>query len=163
MVCSLSACDELEAPPCPLPGAGITAPSAGCFAIRDNALLVVEGRNGTLSPPGGSAETGESARCTAFRETWEETGLRLHPEQEMNEFDTGFKLFYCAHHADSGEIDPPPRLEVRRAFYLPLQEFDQWTWRYPGQQTVLAEHLRALTNPADHAKPEPPPTTPETR
>ncbi|MEM0952881.1 MAG: NUDIX hydrolase [Pseudomonadota bacterium] len=168
----LSGCGLSDAPPCPLPAESASAPSAGCFAVKNGALLVVQGRNGTLSPPGGSSRTGESARCTAFRETWEETGLRLRPERLLAEFDTGFQLFFCAHHSDSGAIDPPPRFEIQQAFYLAAEDFDQWRWRYPGQEKVLAKKLRALAAkpssgasiaPADHATPAPHPAAPETR
>jgi len=159
----VAGCSGPEAPPCPLESSAEAARSAGCFAVKEGALLVVEGMNGKLSPPGGSVETGEGARCAAFRETWEETGLRLQPGELVDVFETGFHLYYCAHHENSGKIDPPPRMEVRRAFYLPLAEFDQWSWRFPGQEQILSSHLRRFTSPAGPATPESPPAVPETR
>lgn len=100
-------------------------------------MLVVRDLQGRLSPPGGSAENGESAQCAAFRETWEETGLVLEPDRLLEVFDTGFHLYLCQHHDASGEVDPPPRLEVRDAFYLSPDDFGAWSWRFPGQETVL--------------------------
>ncbi len=135
----LSGCAAESAPPCPLPASAVQAPSAGCLAILNGGVLLVENFKGRLSPPGGSAHDGESAQCTAFRETWEETGLILEPEQLLDIFDTGFHLYRCNHHAASGQIDPPTRLEVRDAFYLAPSDFDRWEWRFPGQQQVIRQ------------------------
>ncbi len=165
----LGGCGQLSAPPCPLVLSTSSrlpehsAPSAGCLAKRNGALLVVESLDGKLSPPGGSAETGEDARCTAYRETWEETGLRLQPAELLAVFDTGFHLYYCEHDANSGEIDPPPRMEVRQAFYLAVSEFDNWNWRFPGQENQLTALMTSLKDRADPDTPKPPPTAPETR
>lgn len=142
LVVALGGCAVESAPPCPLPPSQVQAPSAGCLAILDGGVLLVESLNGQLSPPGGSATDGESAQCTAFRETWEETGLLLEPDQLLDVFDTGFHLYSCNHHATSGNIDPPNRLEVRDAFYLAPTDFDRWEWRFPGQQ----EDIRRLVD-----------------
>lgn len=130
-----------ESPRCPYNGKADSAPSAGCFSVSGQGLLVVQDLNGRLSPPGGSSMAGESSQCTAFRETLEETGLRLQPRELLQVFDTGFHLYRCERNAASGEIDPPPRFEVRDAFYLPAERFDNYEWRYPGQQIVLREML----------------------
>lgn len=135
-VLALIACSG-RAPSCPFKGAADTAPSAGCFVESAEGLLLVQGLNGKLSPPGGSSEPGESAQCTAFRETWEETGLRLQTRELLEVFDTGFHLYRCERDAGSGEIDPPMRLEVRAAFFLPATRFDSYEWRYPDQQLLL--------------------------
>jgi 8-oxo-dGTP diphosphatase len=105
----------------------------------------VQGLNGKLGPPGGSSEPGESAQCTAFRETWEETGLRLQPRVLLEVFDTGFHLYRCDRDALSGEIDPPTRLEVRAAFFLPAARFDSYEWRYPDQQLLLKKMVLKTT------------------
>jgi|AntAceMinimDraft_5_1070358.scaffolds.fasta_scaffold02336_4 8-oxo-dGTP pyrophosphatase MutT (NUDIX family) len=130
-----------SAPPCPFTGAAHTAPSAGCFAASSQGLLLVQAFNGKLSPPGGSSESGESARCTAFRETWEETGLHLQPGKLLQVFDTGFHLYRCESDRESREIDPPPRFEVRAVFYLPADRFDDYEWRFPDQQLILKNLL----------------------
>ena len=129
------------APACPYVGRADNAPSAGCFAVSGEGLLLVQGLNGKLSPPGGSAKPGESAQCTAFRETWEETGLRVQPRELMQVFDTGFHLYRCERDGLSAEIDPPPRFEIRAAFYLPADRFDDYDWRFPDQQVLLQSLL----------------------
>ncbi|CAA0125548.1 Uncharacterised protein [Halioglobus japonicus] len=137
---AVSACSG-EAPSCPFTGVADTAPSAGCFVASGQELLLVQGFNGKLSPPGGSSVPGESAQCTAFRETWEETGLRLRPGELLEVFDTGFHLYRCDRDAHSGEIDPPVRFEIRDAFFLPVARFDKFEWRYPEQQLLLKARL----------------------
>ncbi|MEZ5572776.1 MAG: NUDIX hydrolase [Halioglobus sp.] len=117
------------------------APSAGCFASSAEGLLMVQGLNGEVSLPGGSSKPGESAQCTAFRETWEETGLRLQPGELLRVFSTGFHLYHCEHAVWSGEIDPRPRLEVRAAFYLPAEKFGSYEWRFEDEQAPLKAML----------------------
>ena len=146
----LAGCGVAAAPPCPAELDQTTqAPSAGCMALQQGKLLVVQNRTGRLSPPGGSAESGESAQCTAFRETWEETGLHLQPSELLAVFDTGFHLYHCRHHPESGELDPPQRFEVSDAFYLAPADFNDWEWRFPGQE----ETLRTLAEKAATSSP----------
>lgn len=104
-------------------------------------LLVVQGFNGKLSLPGGSSEPGESARCTAFRETWEETGLHLVPGELLRVFDTGFHLYRCERDSGSGGINPPLRFEVQDVFYLQPGRFGEFDWRYPDQRDLLRNLL----------------------
>lgn len=133
-------------PTCPkaLVALPASAPSAGCLVKRDGMLLVVQGLNNKLSVPGGSSNTNESPQCTAHRETWEETGLDVRPRQLIAVFDTGFHLYFCKLHGQSGSIDPPFRLEVQQAFWLAPQDFQQYQWRYSGQQSLLAEWLAEI-------------------
>jgi len=142
LVCT--ACSHVEAPPCPFTGEPEYALSAGCLALIHGKILVVESaRYGGISPPGGKSLRGESAQCTAHRETFEETGLDLIPRQRVAVFKTGFNLYYCEIYAGSGKIHPGSALEVRRGFWLPIEEFDQYIWRFNGQ----AERLRQLLQP----------------
>jgi 8-oxo-dGTP diphosphatase len=141
----LSACAVGDAPLCRFEGEVDSAPSAGCFSLVDGDLLLVQGLNGKISVPGGSAVQGESAQCAAHRETWEETGLDLAVGELLEVYDTGFHLYVCAQHASSGEIDPPPRMEVRQAFYLAPEQFGQWEWRYPEQRGLLEGLTRELS------------------
>ena len=94
--------------------------------------------------PQGGVEKGEDPQGAALRELWEETGLRLQPGERLATFDTGFHVYRCDRDANSGEIDPPLRLEIRQAFYLPLAEFDSWQWRFPGQAELVRDLLTAV-------------------
>mgnify|MGYP001818581015 FL=1 len=140
----LCGCSHREAPPCHFSGDAAIAPSAGCFSDVEQRLLVVQGLKGDISLPGGSSVRGETAQCTAARETWEETGLTLKPGRRLATFATGFHLYECQRDTNSGAIDPPPRLEVRQAFYLHVDEFDQWQWRYPEQAALLHQLMESL-------------------
>ena len=133
-----------EPPPCPFAEHPDRAPSAGCFTVSEEGLLLVQGMSGRISVPGGSSLSDESAQCTAFRETWEETGLSLRPGQLLTIFDTGFYLYRCERHAGSGEIDPPMRLEVLGAFYLPAARFEEFQWRFEDQRELLKDILSRL-------------------
>ena len=137
---ALAACSARE-PACPVADFGEVAASAGCFAVSRGELLVVQGFNDKISLPGGSSEAGESARCTAFRETWEETGLRLQPGALLQVFDTGFHLYRCDRDAGSGEINPPLRFEVQDVFYLGADRFEDYEWRFEEQRDLLRTML----------------------
>ena len=130
-----------QAPQCPYVDSRERAPSAGCFTQRDGQLLLVQGLSGTVSLPGGLARAGESARCTAFRESWEETGLLLVPREVLRVFSTGFYLSRCEH--GEGLVTPSPatRFEVRQALYLSADRFGDFTWRYPAQERLLGRLL----------------------
>lgn len=132
----LVACSE-AGPTCPYSGPGDRAPSAGCFTVADGKLLLVEGFNGKVSLPGGSSRAGESAQCTAFRETWEETGLQLQPRELLRVFDTGFHLYRCERDAHSGDIRPSLRFEVRAVYFLAPERFEEYEWRFPDQRALL--------------------------
>lgn len=136
----VTACST-DGPPCPFAGSGDTAPSAGCFATSGGGLLVVQGLDDRVSLPGGSSQPGESAQCTAFRETWEETGLALQPGELLTVFDTGFHLYRCEPDAGTGEINPPTRFEVKGALFLSADRFGDYPWRYKGQSVQLKDML----------------------
>lgn len=136
----LCACSITGEPPCPYTGEADYGPSAGCLAVVHGKVLVVGSRNGGVTPPGGSTRSGESAQCTAHRETWEETGLDLLPRQLLKVFDTGFHLYHCEIHAGSGEIRPA-FFEVGNGYWLPIERFGETRWRYPGQGEDLYQVL----------------------
>ncbi|MBN7797516.1 NUDIX hydrolase [Parahaliea mediterranea] len=128
-----------EPPPCTYTGKPDRAPSAGCLTVVHGQMLVIEGWNGRVSPPGGHTEPGESAQCAAQREAWEEAGLDLRVGRLVHTFDTGFNLYECAIHPDTGTIDPHAITEVRRAYWLPLADFGRVRWRFPEQGRELMD------------------------
>ncbi|WP_159931230.1 NUDIX hydrolase [Oceanicoccus sp. KOV_DT_Chl] len=137
----LSGCYQ-SAPICPandtLPAAERFAPSAGCLTLVDGKLLVVEDFNQKLSIPGGSSQKNETSRCTAHRETWEETGISTIPFTFIHQFDSGFHLYHCKIKSNDANINPPLRLENLRVFWLAPDQFSNYQWRYTGQQDWIA-------------------------
>lgn len=148
---SLAGCGS-HLPACKTAAVTVAPPSAGCLALRGDSLLVVRMRDtGRISVPGGSAYPGETAACTAQRETQEETGLLLKPGPLVAEFDTGFHLLHCT----SSDPHPEPasgfNWEVERAYWLPLAEFEQVRWRFPGQGAELRPLVESLLEKAGMA------------
>ena len=136
--CCLVACAG-NPPPCPYTGTPEYSPSAGCLVSLGQRVLIVESHSGLMSPPGGKAGEGESAQCAAHRETWEETGLDVRPMRLLRTFDTGFQLYHCEPYTkDPGTLNGRIS-EVRRALWLPFDEFDQVTWRFQGQGKELLD------------------------
>ena len=133
-----------EIPSCPFGGEQVTALSAGCLAVQNDAILVVENPRGLVGPPGGSAAPGEGAQCTAHRETFEETGLSLAPGALFHTFDTGFHLYFCDLTDSSGAISTDHTWEVARAYWLPLKDFDAVRWRFEGQGEEILRRLNIV-------------------
>ncbi|GAB3099127.1 NUDIX hydrolase [Aestuariicella hydrocarbonica] len=153
----VSGCTQTPAPPdCPDTLVTSPAKSAGCLAVHQHRLLVVQGINQKISIPGGSGNPQEPAHCTAHRETWEETGLNVRPTKLVRVFDNGFHLFECQWGAEvqaqqppkqSEVLDTPPFfLEIRQAMWLNSKDFAQYEWRFPEQR----EWLQQLTNDTSH-------------
>ena len=132
----------------PCPGdANEAAANAGCLATDQGRLLVIAQRNGRWSIPGGTTRSGESARCTAYRETLEETGIEMRVGAVLKVFDNGFHLFHCV---PSGDITPEvnwTNLEVRAANWALPQEIPASRWRYPKQLPELLQMMHDLETP----------------
>lgn len=122
----ISACSQ--SPPCVI-DSGSRATSAGCLIAQGNTLLVIQDFNDRLSVPGGSSRSNESASCTAFRETWEETGLLVQPKELLTVFDTGFHLYRCQVPLGNQAIKPLST-EVKNVFWFASDEFENYQWRF---------------------------------
>ena len=59
-------------------------------------LVIRHEESGRLANPGGYGEPGETAQCTAHRETWEETGVAVRVGPLLTRFDNGFLLYGCS-------------------------------------------------------------------
>ncbi|GAA5316315.1 MAG: hypothetical protein AseanaTS_15190 [Candidatus Pelagadaptatus aseana] len=140
LVVLLAGCTK--APPCPGFKDSPVVVSAGCLAFQGQKLLLVQGQNGAVSVPGGSANPGENGRCAAFRETWEETGLRVVPGPLVRAFDNGFHLYHCRVGDWPERFEPPFRLEIREVMLLHRDQFDRVDWRFPEQQQWLSDWLQ---------------------
>ncbi|MGH2524399.1 MAG: NUDIX domain-containing protein, partial [Anaerolineales bacterium] len=67
--------------------------NAAVFDDAGRILLHQRGDTGLWGLPAGSLDAGESLAHTAIRETWEETGLRVEPEQLLSIY-AGYHLTY---------------------------------------------------------------------
>lgn len=134
----LSAC-ERRPPPCPYNDAPGSAPSAGCFVATEAGLLVVEQPGGTISVPGGMVEPGESARCAAVRETWEETGLRVSAGRLLSVFDSGFELYACDRQDENAPVRTRMPGEVSAVYFLPYSQFREARWRFSSDLPIIEQ------------------------
>ena len=112
--------------------------NAGCFVrVGDKLLTIGHVRTGRLDTPGGTADEGETAQCTAHRETFEETGFNVEVGQLLGVADNGFRFYECHLAQDVGpdiERFPVPEWSGVEVGYIKLTDpFDTLAseWRYP--------------------------------
>ena len=123
-------------PACSHDSGDMGIPSAGCLVVDNSELLLVQIRDGTYGPPGGSVDSNESAQCAAERETWEETGVQVSAGELGSEFDNGFRLYWCE--AVSGrEIEISRPIEIQHADWYAPGLFHQLKWRYANQADII--------------------------
>lgn len=119
--------------------------NAGCLIRRDDAVVLVQQQiTGRWALPGGTAEAGERAACTAARETREETGMTVQVQHHLATQDNGFHIFYCIA-AESASLEPKDKLEIRRAAWKTAEERRELEWRFPQYQ----QHTEALIHQLD--------------
>jgi ADP-ribose pyrophosphatase YjhB (NUDIX family) len=117
--------------------------AAGCLAKKEGRMLLVRQRlTGKLGIPGGYSRSAEPGRCTAYRETLEETGLELRVHELLIEHDSGFQVYHCTFPGNDPVSDPVD---------LPLSamaEISEIRWLEPGSVPVrqwrFADYLPAL-------------------
>jgi 8-oxo-dGTP pyrophosphatase MutT (NUDIX family) len=147
---SLAACAG-EPPACRIAPGTLEAVSgaAGCLVRRGGDILVMRHRlGGALGVPGGAALPGETAQCTAARETWEETGLEVEVGELVTRFDTAFRLYECRllTPLPSGELPELPAhalVETTALFWADPAELVAKEWRYPDQLQILKAAIGA--------------------
>jgi 8-oxo-dGTP pyrophosphatase MutT (NUDIX family) len=111
----------------------VAASGAACVVIVEERLLVIRHRpSGRLDLPGGRSKSGESARCTAQRETWEETGLEVRVGEALG---GRANLFRCTPlQAVSPASDPPLRwwsaVEASAVLWVDPRTVQDAEWRY---------------------------------
>ena len=150
--------------------------SAGALVLRQMrdqwwAAVIEPGRDGepedrkhTVALPKGNIDSSEKAIDTAVREVWEETGLRVRPVTKLADIkyvylrkwsDNAriFKVvsFYLMKYQSGqiGDIKPEMQHEVRRAWWMPLEEAAQ-KLTYQGEKKMAAEALKYVeSHPAE--------------
>lgn len=116
--------------------------NAGCLVVRSGAVLMVQQRlSGGWALPGGTAENGERAACTAARETREETGLTVQVQQHLLTLDNGFNIFRCNY---TGEQAPAPqdRMEIRGVAWHDARQRAALSWRFDAQRDQIEALMR---------------------
>ena len=137
----LAACGETP-PPCTSPDKSGSASSAGCLVWDARGTLLVKSWSDEWALPGGSVAAGESARCGAEREVFEETGLAARAGELAIVFDNGFHLYWCTVPAsEQPRIHRP--LEVADVTWWNLEALPDGSWRYPGQGAMIRELIMA--------------------
>ena len=107
--------------------------NAGCWVESGDKLLMIIQRNGLYSFPGGTSEPGETAQCTAHRETYEEAGMDVLVGSLKHQFDNGFRLFNCESNGTS-EITNDA-VEVRGVVWVKPADIEREMWRFPSQRS----------------------------
>ncbi|PHR67025.1 NUDIX domain-containing protein [Alcanivorax sp.] len=141
--------------------------NAGCLIVRDQQVLLISHRwGGKLGVPGGTLEPGELAQCTAYRETLEESGVRVVVGERLQVMKNGFHLYRChlQQPVDSGGPVDVPRsglAEVSAIDWYPLSSLSKARWRFEYQfeqfLQVAAEAMQSETARAQgFASDEPP-------
>jgi len=135
LVLLLQACAG-DAPPCRVVAGKAYAAegNAGCLIERDKQMLVVRHLSTKLGMPAGFGEPGESAQCTAHRETWEEAGVAVRVGELLWEDPkNNFFLFECFLADDRSESAGLDAAEVTAVLWLDPQGIEPSQWRFPDQ------------------------------
>lgn len=118
--------------------------NAGCLILHDDKVLLISHRwGGKLGVPGGTREADELAQCTAYRETYEETGLAVTVGRRLAVMKNGFHLYRCY---PEQVLSPAPRpvptsalAEVKALDWYPLESLDRDSWRFAYQFDLFLE------------------------
>lgn len=120
--------------------------NAGCLIVHNGVFLSPKHKaTQRWNLPGGTSERGESAQCTAKRETWEEVGVRVNVGDLITQFDNGFYLFACTpvslQYARHYPVPESGKDEVSDIQWLKPQQLKDKDWRFPKrwqhQQAVI--------------------------
>jgi len=132
-----------KAPECKFAGTYNSEANAGCLLVDNRKVLLIEGKNGKLSLPGGGKAKGEAPQCTAERETWEESGIEVTAGDKIISFDNGFQLFKCSMVGEQVKdgSERPWRFEVKAVHWLGKDDFEGKEWRFPEQVEFIKSQL----------------------
>lgn len=118
--------------------------NAGCFIHKKGKLLVIRQRNNAkLSMPGGTNETGETAQCTAHRETWEEAGVKVSVGRKLHVFSNGFHLYECSITGNTHTFNTNDSIEVAEVLWVDPRDTSKTDWRFSNQYALIREMLEA--------------------
>ncbi len=143
-------CQQSAIRPCPYHGETTERANAGCLITRgDEVLIVTLRKTGKQSLPGGTSEPGESPRCTAYRETLEETGLKVSVNEHLATFENGFQLFRCELKSDQQPLNILDQGEISAIDWRTWLSLDQDNWRYPSMypqtRTLIHNNITGIS------------------
>ena len=141
----LGGCGE-SPPPCSNTGSFESAPSAGCLIWDQRGALLVKDFSDEWALPGGSVAEGESARCGAEREAFEETGMTARSGLLAAVFENEFHLYWCEVSPTAEPVIHRP-LEVAELIWWQLEALPDGSWRYPGQGETIRDLILARVAP----------------
>lgn len=128
------------------------ANAAGCLVKFQGRLLVVRHlQNRKLGVPAGFAEYRETAQCTAYRETWEETGIEVVVGPLLNAYNNGFYLYQCNPTKPDLIVNatlPVPlagQNEISEVYWIDPHTTKQSEWRFPEEYPTLLKLFDSLT------------------
>lgn len=116
--------------------------SAGCFVwVNDEFLVLFREKDGTWGIPGGKVEEGETYERAAWRELFEETGIRKMPYHVFRDLGT-YEVFDC-----SGGEWLYAVFELRLFLYpkviLEQEKHSEYRW-VPPRQLILEENFQNI-------------------
>ena len=104
-------------------------------------MLTVRQLTGSYNIPGGTANLSESSRCTAFRETWEESGQRVRVGPLLKEMSNGFRIYRCELENTGEAFKTNSPLEVMSVQWTNPVTLPEGEWRFPRQAQFYAGWL----------------------
>ncbi|HEY9134472.1 MAG TPA: NUDIX hydrolase [Pseudomonadales bacterium] len=146
MAFTLACSNKAPAPECLIDAAykSDKQANAGCFIHDNGKLLVIRQRiNSKLSTPGGTNKTGETAQCTAHRETWEEAGVNVVVGRELHVFSNEFYLYECSITNTKTPLHSNDLIEVSEVLWVDPRDTLKTNWRYSDQYALIIELLDA--------------------
>lgn len=144
IVATLAGCRTKGAPVlCEPPGTQVENPrAAGCVAVRDGRILMVQSTDGRWSIPAGFVEAGEDSAAAAVRETLEEASVKVTAGPPFCATKSRFVAHRC-----SFEGPPKPRgdgketLDAELLTADDLRKLPDVALRFPEQREA---YLRAI-------------------
>ena len=143
LVLSLSTVAGATAGSCPNIDKPMAPANAGCLIVENNQVLMLKQWNAKWALPEGTSEPEESAQCTAWRETWEETGLKVDVGELIHVYDNGFHLFNCVRQEGQSRLNAnrPFTFEVLDVVWVRSTELEHLRWRFKSQRQVIENWL----------------------
>ncbi|MFA3793089.1 NUDIX domain-containing protein [Aliiglaciecola sp. SL4] len=137
-----------------------TANAACLIRFGDKLVTITQRLSGKLDLPGGTSDNIESAKCTAHRETWEETGFNVEVRQLLGTNSNGMRFYECNLAADFDESFvefPVPEwsaIEVSSIQLVDPYETDFSQWRFPEELTHVRDMFNKVKDSAIQPKPD---------